>query len=427
MKPESDKLREALSLYREGDLTRSEMLLESIDIDQLEPDLHVETNYLWGLVLARQGDPLEAAHRFQLCVKQEPRFFPALDAWGNVLANLGDSRGAIEKYKRALAVAEPKQSAHILINYGHVLLRAGYTLKALRRFREAYQRLNDSHDAAYNTGLCFLKLKRPRGALKWMTLAVELAPENARNRVGLGNAWLARQRHSEAQEQYAKALATDPQCADAHYNWAVSLAEQGEYAKAVRHCKQGLRINPDGFELLAQQAFCLRQMGAYDAALQAGKRMRQIVETAGNEDRKPAFLDVLAANEAASLRSLGRNQQARTRLLAHLREANYPCPHSLAELRYHDRRRLEQGRKYELTLTVRFPRGVFSEDESALPRRYQRTYWVIAETPKEARRIARELEPPEAELRFDPEVGSGPRLNDVDRGVVERSPAIPDD
>lgn len=427
MKPEADKLREALNLYREGDLTRSEMLLESIDVDELDPELHVETNYLWGLVLARRGDPLEAAHRFQLCVKQEPRFFPALDAWGNVLANLGDSRGAIEKYKRALAVAEPKQSAHILINYGHVLLRAGYTLKALRRFREAYKRLEDSHDAAYNTGLCFLKLRRPRGALKWMTLAVEIAPENARNRVGLGNAWLARQRYEEAQEQYAKALQFDDASADAHYNWAVSLAEQGEFAKAVRHCKQGLRINPDGFELLAQQTFCLRQMGAYDAALHAAKRMRQIVETAGNDDRKPEFLDVLAANEAASLRSLGRNQQARTRLLNRLREAVNPCRHCLAELRYHDKRRLEQGRKYELTVTVRFPRAPFTEDEISLPKHYHRTYWVIAETPKEARRIIRELEPTEAELRFDPEVASGPKLSEVDRGVVERSPAIPED
>ena len=425
--PEADKLREALNLYREGDLTRAEMLLESIDVDDLDPELHVETNYLWGLVLARRGDALEAAHRFQLCVKHEPRFFPALDAWGNVLANLGDSRGAIEKYKRALAVAEPEQSAHILINYGHVLLRAGYTLKALRRFREAHKRLSDSDDAAYNTGLCFIKLRRPRGALKWMTMAVELAPDNPRNRVGLGNAWLTRKRYSEAEEQYAKALQLDGACADAHYNWAVSLAEQGEFAKAVRHCKHGLRINPDGFELLAQQSFCLRQMGAYDAALQAGKRMRQIVSEAGNEDRKPEFLDVLAANEAASLRSLGRAQQARNRLLAHLRESVGPCRHSLAELRYHDRRRIEQGRKYELTLTVRFDRVSFSSDEPSLPKCFQRTYWVIAETPKEARRIVRELEPPEAELRFDPEVGSGPKMEDVDRGVVERSPAIPED
>ncbi|MBZ0137238.1 MAG: tetratricopeptide repeat protein [Planctomycetes bacterium] len=423
MKPEADKLREALHLYREGDLTRAEMLLESIDIDELEPDLHVETNYLWGLVLARRGDPLEAAHRFQLCVKQEPRFFPALDAWGNVLANLGDSRGAIEKYKRALAVAERQQSAHILINYGHVLLRAGYTLKALRRFREAWQR-EGGHDAAYNTGLCFLKLRRPRGALKWMTRAVEIAPDNARNRVGVGNAWLARKRHNEAREQYARALQLDPDCADAHYNWAVSLAEQGEYAKAVRQCKQGLRVNRDGFELLAQQAYCLRQMGAYDAALQTGRRMKQIMETGGNPERKPVFLDVLAANEAASLRSLGKSQQARARLLAHLRESVHPCPYSLAELRYHDRRRLETGRRYELTLTVRLERVPFGEDESP-PRFYHRTYWVIAETPKEARRIVRELEPPEGELRFDADVGSGPKLADVDRGVVERSPAIP--
>ena len=92
MQTEADKLRQALELYREEDLTRAEMLLEAIDFDALDGDLHVEANYLWGLVLSRRGDPLEAAHRFQTCIKLDQRFFPALDAWGNILANLGDSR-----------------------------------------------------------------------------------------------------------------------------------------------------------------------------------------------------------------------------------------------------------------------------------------------------------------------------------------------
>ncbi|MCA8913532.1 MAG: tetratricopeptide repeat protein [Planctomycetes bacterium] len=427
MQTEADKLRQALELYREGDLTRAEMLIEAIDFRELDEDLHVEANYLWGLVLTRRGDPLEAAHRFQSCIRMDQRFFPALDAWGNVLANLGDSRGAIEKYKRALAVASPEQSGHILHNYGQVLLRAGYVLKALQRFRDAFKRNPQSHEHAYMTGICYLRLKRTRGALKWMRTAVELEPKSARNHVGLGNARLAGKRYGDAVAEYERALEYEPAYADAHYNWAVALAEQKDYARAVRHCKQGLRINPDGFELLAQQAYCLRQMGAYDAALQTAKRMRQVIGHAGNADRKPEFLDVLVANEAASMRALGRNVQARNRLIEQLRESREPCPHSLAELRYHDLRRLPQARKFELTLTVRRERLPFSEEESALPPSYQRSYWVIASSLKEARRMVRELEPREAEIRFDADVVSGPKQSDVDQGVLERSPAIPED
>lgn len=424
---EADKLREALDLYRQGDLTRSAMLLETIDFEVLDEDLHVEANYLWGLVLSRSGDPLEAAHRFQLCVKQQPRFFPALDAWGNVLANLGDSRGAIEKYKRALAVATPEQSAHILFNYGNVLMRAGYPLRALRKFREAFQRDRDYHDAAYMTGLCFLKLQRPRGALKWMRMALDLAPDSARNHVGYGNAWLALKRYPDAEAQYNKALKHDPNCADAHYNWAVALAEQEQYAAAIRHCKLGLGVNPHGFELLAQQAWCLRQLGAYDAALQAVGRMRQVIDQAGNTDRKPEFLDLLTANEAACYRALGKGVQARNGLLLQLRESREPCPHSLAELRYHDVQKVSVARKYELTVTVRLASPGYGADEPVLPQRYHRTYWVIADSIKEARRLTRELEPQDAATHFSPDIAKGPKLSNADRGVLERSPAIPDD
>jgi len=424
MRSDADQLRQALELYREGDLTRAEMLLEALNIDELDPELLVEAHYLWGLVLARRNDPLEAAHHFQICIKLNQRFYPALDAWGNVLANLGDSRGAIEKYKRALAVATPDQSAHILHNYGQVLLRAGYALRALRKFREAFKRNSQSHDSAYMTGLCFHRLKRPRGALKWLQTAIELAPDNARNRVGCGNALLEMGRFDEAEQQYGKAIELDPTCADAHYNWAVSRAKQQDYAGAVRRCKQGLRANPDGFELLAQQSYCLRQMGAYDAALQTAKRMRQVLERAENAERKAEFADLLAANEAASLRALGRNQQARNRLLEQLRAARDPSRHSLAELRYHDVRRLPEARRFELTINVRLPRPAYGEEESQLPRSYQRTYWVIADSLKEARRMARELEPPEAELRFEAEVNSSERLSEADKGIIERSPAI---
>src|SRR5690606_32258444 len=131
-----------------------------------------------------------------------------------------------------------------------------------------------------------------------------------------------------------------------------------------------------------------------------------------------------AANEAASLRALGRNQQARNRLLEQLRSARDPSRHSLAELRYHDVRRLPEARRFELTINVRLPRPAYGEEESPLPRSYQRAYWVIGASLRQARRMARELEPPEAELRFAAEVNSSERLSEADKGIIERSPAI---
>jgi tetratricopeptide (TPR) repeat protein len=423
MRDEAERLRDALDLYREGDLARAQMLLEMIEQDQLDPALHVEANYLWGLVLTKRGDAMEAASYFQRCVRLDRRFYPALDAWGNVLAGMGDIRGAIDKYRRALGVVDEKQAAHVLFNYGQVLQTHGYTLRALRKFRDSYKRKR-SGDAAYMAGTCFLQLKRARGAMKWMQRALDAEPKSARNLVGLGNAFALSDRRDAAIVQYKAAIALDPGFADAHYNWALALAAQGEYAKAARQCKHGLRANPEGFELLAHQAYCLRQMGAYDAALQAGKRMRMLAQQARGNRRRPEFLDVMTANEAACLRALGRNQQARSRLLEQLRRARHASALSLAELRFLDRRRIRGAQRFELTVTVRVPASDNEEDEGAL-RHYQRTYWVIARDVKAARRIARELEPTEADLRFDARTVVSATMKEADQGVAERGPAVP--
>jgi tetratricopeptide (TPR) repeat protein len=424
VKDEADKLRVALDLYRSGDLPRAQMLLETIEPDELDPALHLETNYLWGLVLARRGDSLEAAMRFQMCVKLDPRFFPALDAWGNVLASSGDARGAIDKYKRALAVAPKDQGAHVLYNYGQVLLKSGFALRALDKFRQSYKRQADP-ETAYMAGACFMELGRPHGAHKWMQRALDADPRSARNLVGLGNAMLALGQTDAAIVQYRTALSIDAGFAPAHYNWALALAAQGEYAKAARQCKHGLRVDPDRFELLAHQAYCLRQMGAYDAALHAVKRMRQVLQRLGAAERKAEFLDVATVNEAACLRALGRAQQARSRLLEQLRRARDASPQSLAALRAQDTRRLRGAHRFELTVNVRISPADVGDDGG--PRRYQRTYWVIARDAKDARRLVRELEPPDAEVRFEPKAAVGERLAEADRGVTERGPAFPAD
>ena len=418
---ETDKLRQALDCYNESDYVRALILLETLDFERLDSDLIVEAHYLWGQVLVKKHDLLEAAHRFQTCARQNPKFFAALDAWGNVLASMGDARGAIDKYKRALAVAAPKQSGHILYNYGQVLMDHGDTLLALEKFRACFKHGVRASDAAYSAGLCFLNRKRPRGARKWMQIAVEQDPASMRNLVGLGNAHSLARNLGGAEECFEAALRLEPGNTDAHYNWAVALTMGGKYVQAIRRCKTGLRTNPESFELMAQHVYCLRKMGAYDAALAAAKRMHEALVLA-DSSRKPEFEDLHRANVAACLRSVGRNRESRSGLLEFLQESPGRCRHSLTELRYQDTRALKRAHRYELTARVRRTRAGFDPDGS--PPSYTRTYWVIAASERKAREIVAELEPQDATLSFEPGL-RGARLSDVDQGVLERSSAVP--
>jgi len=421
-----EQLLDALRLYHSGDLPRAQMLLETLALDQLEPEVRLEANYLWGVVLARRGEALEASQHFQQCVSQNPRFFPALDAWGNVLAGIGDARGAIEKYRRALGVAGRRHAAHILFNYGSVLLRAGNASRALRKFRESFRLDPLSGDASYMAGLCYLNLARARGARKWLAQSIKLQPDSARNHTALGNAFALEGRDTEAVAAFSRALQHEPEYHDAWYNWAANLGARGDYAGAIRTAKAGLAHHPRSFELITQQVYGLRQMGAYDAALQAIKRARAHLADALESERAPHFEDLLTTNEAATLRALGRVRQARGVLLAHLRYSPEACPNALGELRRIDARPLSRGQRIELTLRVQPARDAPWEAEEAPNRRaWQRTYWVIAPGVKEARRMVRDLEPADANVRFEGEAGVIEELQATQQAILERTPAMP--
>lgn len=412
----ANKLRQALDLFREGDFPRAQMLLETLPLEELDNDLQVEAHYLWGRVLVSRGDPMEAAQHFQACVKLSPRHVPALDAWGNVLAGMGDARGAIEKYRRVLSLAPAEQHAHVLFNYATVLLQSGAYMRALKRFRECFKRDNRRADAAYGAADCYLRLNRSQGALKWLRIAESLEPKAARIQVAMGNALASAGKSEKAMACFAKAIEFDAACSDAYYNWAVALARAEDYVGAIKKCKAGLKHAPDSFELHVEHLFCLRKMGAYDAALQVAIRARQALKGAPN-DRRGEFSDLVACNEAVCLRELGEGERARAVLRDFLRESPESARHCVAELRYSRQERLAKASRFEMTLYVK--RSEYAEEGGAAS--YSRVYWVIARDLEQARQFARELEPAQAEVRFGEDTRVIEELANADAGAVERT------
>jgi tetratricopeptide (TPR) repeat protein len=368
--------------------------------------------------MLKRGQPATAIESFRRCTEDNPEFFPALEAWGNVLAELGDTTGALDKYRRALALATPEQAAHVLFNSGLVLLRQGRALPALGRFRDAYRR-RKAPDAARMAGQCYLRVQRPADALRWFERALELDPDCHKSLVGIGNAHSLQGNSGPAIEAFQHAIELEPECMEAYYNWARELSVTGEHAEAVRVCKRGLKQQPGRFELLTHMVYCLREMGAYGAALQAVESAWDALDGTPVPERRPEFVDTLVVNKAGCLRELGRTSEARDWVKGYLQSTNYAAPQSLSELRFLDVRRLKAPRRFELTVEVEL-----QDRQDAQPFVYRRNYWVIAASLGHARRLVRELEPEQAQVRFEPDVVLSERLPDADRGVIRRSNAI---
>ncbi|MEE9310907.1 MAG: tetratricopeptide repeat protein [Planctomycetota bacterium] len=414
MSEEVKKIQSALELYQQGEYTRAEMLLESIFPDHLPDDIQLEANYLHGLILVRRGDPLEAAAKFRACARLDASFYPALDAWGNVLSGLGDFRGAIEKFKRAESVATNVQLPHVLVNRGKVLLDGGYHFKALKVFWRAAKHDTSSSDANYFTGLCLLKLDRPKAALIWMRRARKLDQPSVRNEVGYGIALAQNSRPNSAQKAYRRALKIDHMNVEGWLNLSILFSKAGEFSKAIKVCKQGQNKLQGVYELLAQQLFCLRQMGAYDAALEVGERAKDSLEFSPGDPRADVFEDLISANIAGCFRANGDMKSAIRVLTKHLHKSRSTAAYSLAELRWARGSVLRAGRIHEVTVAV--------QPEDSRP--YQRTYWIVAKNKKQALELALDCEPP-IEIEVTEHLINGRPYANVDGGVIERTPAIP--
>jgi tetratricopeptide (TPR) repeat protein len=163
-------------------------------------------------------------------------------AWNNLgilLAEKGDQAGAIEDYRRALALAPAYAYAHY--NLGNSLMETGRAAEAAAEYREA----------------------------------LRFRPEDASIHFNLGNALAALGRRSEAAAQFRETLAIDPGRADAWFNMADALLQAGEPAKAADAYSNAVRIRPDFADARVNYGNVLAQLGRYaDAVAQLREALR---------------------------------------------------------------------------------------------------------------------------------------------------------
>jgi tetratricopeptide (TPR) repeat protein len=99
--------------------------------------------------------------------------------------------------------------------------------------------------------------------------ALEMAPDLAEARNGLGVALRAAGRPAEALVQFDLALGADPELAEGHVNRGEALAALGLHEEAEAALAESLRIDPDQVPARLDRARLLARRGA---ALQGGER-----------------------------------------------------------------------------------------------------------------------------------------------------------
>ncbi|WKZ32702.1 MAG: tetratricopeptide repeat protein [Thermodesulfobacteriota bacterium] len=88
-------------------------------------------------------------------------------------------------------------------------------------------------DIHYRLGEVHLMERNIADALKELTKAVDLQPDNAHYRNALGYAYFVRGMGKEAHKAFDKAISLDPALSDAHLNKSALYLEEGEWDRAI--------------------------------------------------------------------------------------------------------------------------------------------------------------------------------------------------
>jgi protein O-GlcNAc transferase len=276
---------EAISLHEAGRLGDAAMLYRAI----LERDPnHVDSLHLLGLITVETDDANAGIALIRRAMALEPDCAPHHNSLGHAYRRLGRIEDAVASYRDAAALRPG--SAEIHNNLATALCDLGQWPEAVVHYRQAVAAAPDIADIWSNLANVLAEIEAPgvdacyRTATelqpasapihgnygRWLMTqgrwaeaeahlgeAVRLAPVQAANWNNLG---VVRRElgHIELEGFFRRALAIDPNLADAHYNLGCVLSGDGRTDEAIACHQAALSANPRFAK--ARLAACMAQL-----------------------------------------------------------------------------------------------------------------------------------------------------------------------
>ena len=265
-----------------------------------------------ALALHQAGRLVEAEQAYREILRVEPRHFDALHFLGVIHYQRGAHAEAVELIARAIAVSDAQPAAYS--NLANALEALGEVDGALQSYRRALALKPDYVDALINIGALHAGRGELREAEASYRRALELAPDLAVAHSNLGNVLREFGRLEEAGASHRRALELDPRQPAAHSNLGTLLHQQGRLDEAAAAFKRAIELRPDFAEAYCNLGNVLSDQGQLVEAIAT---LRRAVEL------KPYFAEA-HSNLANTLQQNGALAQAE----AELQEALRLKPHS---------------------------------------------------------------------------------------------------
>lgn len=215
-------------------------------------------------------------------------------------------RDAVRLWRVTVAQVPQNARAHFML--AHVLLQSGSAAEAIQEFKTSIQLLPDFVEARHDLGAALVRAGRVGEALDYFAKALEIHP-TARTHYAYASALAQVQREREAYEQYSRALALDPDLAEAYNNRANLILNRGGVESALQDYRAALRLKPDYLEAKFNGIIALMQLGRKNEALAEAEDLAKrhpaspVVQwKLGDVQRELGHLEAAATSFSAAIR-----------------------------------------------------------------------------------------------------------------------------
>ena len=229
-----------MSWHQCGIYTDTESLWE--DTLQENPSCQLANTNLALIRMGQQQLP-EARRLLATAIKSDPEFDGAWLWMGVTLRSLGDTAGAEEHLRQALALNPNRTEAHL--HLGLLQEQIGQPEEAVHSLHEALARDPTLFAAAETRAFALQSLERYDEAVLAFQYALTLQPQNGLTWYNLGVCSDRAHQSELALAAYEKAVLLRPEDPLAHFNLGNLYARAGLFDSAIGHFEAALRVNPN--------------------------------------------------------------------------------------------------------------------------------------------------------------------------------------
>lgn len=251
-----------------------------------------------GYAMGEQGMYAEATEPLMLAIALDPQSVDAYFVLGTALKELGNAQGAIENYRKVLALRQDFPLCRLEVC--RLLVSEGKPDQAKEAIGAGIALTPNVADFHFYLGNVLLTARDFDAAIGSFETALSLQPDHADAMVNLGSAQHAKEDYNAALESFERAIRLQPTNPVAHWSIAATLLAIGKIEEGIEHFRTALEINPNYVEAHCDLATALQTRGKLDEAIE---HYRIAVSV------KPDFTDALS-NLGIALQGKGRFAEA---------------------------------------------------------------------------------------------------------------------